>query len=66
MAGVGFPGRYWYEEQGKYLMKRNTFTDFVACAETLIEEGCVGCHKVRLRARIPQIVPCFWFFIFIF
>ena len=28
----------WYED-GKLLNKRNTFTDFVACAEHLIDEG---------------------------
>ena len=28
----------WYED-GKLLKKRNTFTDFIACAEHLIEEG---------------------------
>ncbi len=31
-------GRHWYE-QGKMLNKRNTFTDFIACAEHLISEG---------------------------
>ncbi|MFA8299620.1 MAG: S9 family peptidase [Hyphomicrobiales bacterium] len=30
-------GRYWYED-GKMLKKRNTFTDFIACSEFLIEE----------------------------
>ncbi|MFQ6070209.1 MAG: S9 family peptidase [Candidatus Aminicenantales bacterium] len=30
-------GRYWYEE-GKLLKKKNTFTDFIACAEHLIAE----------------------------
>ena len=30
-------GRHWYEN-GKFLKKRNTFTDFIACAEFLIEE----------------------------
>ncbi|GIT02452.1 MAG: hypothetical protein Ct9H300mP11_14600 [Chloroflexota bacterium] len=28
----------WYED-GKLLKKRNTFTDFIACAEHLIDEG---------------------------
>ena len=28
-------GRAWYEEQGKYLNKRNTFMDFISCAEEL-------------------------------
>lgn len=30
-------GRYWYEE-GKLLKKKNTFTDFIDCAEYLIEQ----------------------------
>jgi len=30
-------GRYWYEE-GKLLKKKNTFTDFIGCAEHLIAE----------------------------
>jgi oligopeptidase B len=31
-------GRRWYEA-GKLLHKQNTFTDFIACAEHLIQEG---------------------------
>lgn len=31
-------GRTWYE-QGKLLKKKNTFTDFIACAEHLIRAG---------------------------
>lgn len=31
-------GRQWYEE-GKLLKKKNTFHDFIACAEGLISEG---------------------------
>lgn len=31
-------GRQWYED-GKLLKKKNTFTDFIACAEYLIAEG---------------------------
>ena len=30
-------GRNWYEN-GKYLHKKNTFTDFIACAEHLVKE----------------------------
>lgn len=30
-------GRYWYEE-GKMLNKKNTFSDFIACAEFLVKE----------------------------
>ncbi|UCD65089.1 MAG: S9 family peptidase, partial [Candidatus Zixiibacteriota bacterium] len=38
VRGGGEMGRHWYE-QGKLLNKRNTFTDFIACAEHLIAEG---------------------------
>ncbi len=38
VRGGGEMGRQWYEE-GKLLHKRNTFTDFVACARHLVEEG---------------------------
>ncbi len=31
-------GRHWYEE-GKFLKKENTFTDFIACAQHLVKEG---------------------------
>ncbi|MBL7814248.1 MAG: S9 family peptidase [Saprospiraceae bacterium] len=40
-------GRNWYED-GKLLKKKNTFTDFIACAETLITEGY--CAKSKLTA----------------
>jgi oligopeptidase B len=30
-------GRYWYED-GKLLKKKNTFTDFIDCAEYLVRE----------------------------
>jgi len=38
VRGGGELGRGWYE-QGKMLSKINTFTDFVACADYLIEAG---------------------------
>lgn len=31
-------GRKWYED-GKFLHKQNTFSDFIACAEALINQG---------------------------
>ena len=34
-------GEYWYE-QGKMLNKKNTFTDFIACAEFLKKEKYAG------------------------
>ncbi|WP_408911428.1 S9 family peptidase [Corynebacterium gottingense] len=38
VRGGGEMGRSWYD-QGKMLHKTNTFTDFIACADTLIELG---------------------------
>ena len=39
VRGGGEMGRHWYED-GKLLSKKNTFTDFVAVAKHLIDEGC--------------------------
>ncbi|MFZ2178265.1 MAG: S9 family peptidase [Rhodococcus sp. (in: high G+C Gram-positive bacteria)] len=39
VRGGGEMGRHWYES-GKTLTKKNTFTDFVACARHLIDTGC--------------------------
>jgi oligopeptidase B len=36
--GGGEMGRRWYED-GKFLNKRNTFGDFVACADHLVKQG---------------------------
>ena len=38
VRGGGEMGRHWYEN-GKTLSKRNTFTDFVACAEHMVSAG---------------------------
>jgi len=38
VRGGGEMGRQWYED-GKFLKKRNTFTDYIACARHLIAEG---------------------------
>ncbi len=38
IRGSQYLGREWYEE-GKMLKKMNTFTDFIACGEHLIQEG---------------------------
>lgn len=45
IRGGGEMGRPWYEN-GKLLKKRNTFTDFIACAEYLIEMKF--CSKEKL------------------
>ncbi|MBD2384734.1 S9 family peptidase [Cylindrospermum sp. FACHB-282] len=38
-------GRKWYES-GKFLHKKNTFTDFIACAEYLITEGWTASDRL--------------------
>jgi oligopeptidase B len=38
VRGGGEMGRRWYDE-GKMLAKKNTFTDFVACAQHLVKAG---------------------------
>jgi oligopeptidase B len=38
VRGGGELGRRWYDE-GKLLAKKNTFTDFVACARQLVQAG---------------------------
>lgn len=38
-------GRYWYEE-GKFFNKKNTFTDYIACAEFLIENKYTSSPKL--------------------
>ena len=38
VRGGGEMGKRWHDE-GRMMAKRNTFSDFIACAEHLIEEG---------------------------
>ena len=40
-------GRQWYEN-GKFLHKKNTFTDFIACAEYLITEGWTSSDRLAI------------------
>lgn len=42
VRGGGEMGRKWYEDEGKFLQKKNTFNDFVDCADKLIELVCFG------------------------
>ncbi len=48
VRGGGEMGRTWYE-QGKLAAKPNTFTDFVACARTLIAEGWTAPDRLVAR-----------------
>ncbi len=48
VRGGGEMGRGWYE-QGKLLAKRNTFTDFVACARWLVAERYTSADRLAAR-----------------
>jgi oligopeptidase B len=48
VRGGGEMGRPWYD-QGKLLHKRNTFTDFIACAEHLVAEGFTSPDRLAAR-----------------
>ena len=46
--GGGEMGRRWYEA-GKLLSKRNTFTDFIACADHLVREGFTARDRLAIQ-----------------
>ena len=48
VRGGGEMGRRWYDD-GKMLHKRNTFTDFIACAEHLIAERYTAAGRLVIR-----------------
>ena len=48
IRGGGEMGRRWYTD-GKYLRKRNTFTDFIACAEHLVATGWTQPRRLGIR-----------------
>jgi oligopeptidase B len=48
VRGGGEMGRPWYDD-GKLLRKRNTFTDFIACAEHLIAEGVTSSDRLAIQ-----------------
>ena len=45
VRGGGEMGRQWYED-GKLLKKKNTFTDFIACSEYLVDENYTNPGKL--------------------
>jgi oligopeptidase B len=47
VRGGGEMGRHWHE-QGKLLQKKNTFTDFIACAAHLIAQGYTSREKLAI------------------
>lgn len=48
IRGGGELGRRWYD-QGKMLAKKNTFTDFVACARHLVKAGWTATDRLVAR-----------------
>ncbi|MFG1605636.1 S9 family peptidase [Actinoplanes sp. NPDC049265] len=48
IRGGGEMGRRWYED-GKLLAKKNTFTDFVACAQTLVKHAWTSADRLVAR-----------------
>jgi oligopeptidase B len=48
IRGGGELGRAWYRS-GKLLEKRNTFTDFVACARHLVDGGWTSAAQLAIR-----------------
>jgi oligopeptidase B len=50
IRGGGEMGREWYED-GKYLHKRNSFTDFIACADHLVKERYTNSQRLAIRGR---------------
>jgi oligopeptidase B len=50
VRGGGEMGRRWYED-GKLLRKRNTFDDFIACAEHLVANGYTTPDSLAIRGR---------------
>ncbi|PWZ16067.1 Protease 2 [Zea mays] len=50
IRGGGEMGRKWYED-GKLLKKKNTFTDFIDCAEHLIKSKYCSREKLCINGR---------------
>src|SRR5664279_4648571 len=48
IRGGGEMGRRWYED-GKFAAKPNTFTDFVACARSLVADGWTSPDRLVAR-----------------
>ena len=48
IRGGGELGRAWYED-GKFLKKKNTFLDFIACAEMLRDSGWAAPDRIAIE-----------------
>ena len=50
VRGEEIYGRQWYED-GKFLNKKNTFTDFISCAKYLINQQYTQTDKLSIEGR---------------
>jgi len=50
VRGGGDLGKLWHED-GRLLKKRNTFTDFIACAEALMSAGYTSPDRLAIEGR---------------
>lgn len=50
VRGGGDLGKPWHED-GRLLKKKNTFTDFIACAEALIDGGYTSPDRLAMEGR---------------
>ncbi len=50
VRGGGEMGKRWHDE-GRLMSKHNTFTDFIACAEYLIEKGYTSPEQLAMTGR---------------
>ncbi|CAM6004682.1 unnamed protein product [Sphagnum balticum] len=51
IRGGGEMGRAWYEDEGKYLTKLNTFHDFIDCAKMLIRSRTTSQDRLAIVGR---------------
>ena len=51
IRGGGEMGRGWYEDEGKYLTKKNTFNDFADCAAYLSAVGLTSSDQLAIVGR---------------
>ena len=54
VRGGGEMGRRWYDD-GKLLTKKNTFTDFIACAEHLVAAGWTRPDRIVAHGAAPVV-----------
>jgi oligopeptidase B len=51
IRGGGEMGMPWYEDEGKYLTKQNTFSDFSDCAKYLVKEKITNTDQLGICGR---------------